>query len=77
MGEELPKAQTAVGKGSFAQTPQMPFLTLLVSSSILKKMEERNLTRTKKVEPSKQDGGFPQLAISSESKIVGTRQHGA
>jgi len=74
MGETLPKAQPVVGKGSFAQTLQAPFLTLPVSSSILKKMDEVNNNLARKVEPTKSDQWFPQLTVSSDQqKVFGTR----
>ena len=77
MGERLPIAQSSVEKGSFAQNPQAPYLTLPVSSSILRNMEELNLTSGKKVQPAKQDGWFPQLAVSSDQqKIFGSRPTG-
>jgi hypothetical protein len=78
MGEELPKALPAVGKGSFAATSQTPFLSLPVSSSVLKKMEEVNRILSDKVEPGKTDGWFPPIPITSaSSKVYATRPTGA
>jgi len=74
MGETLPRVQPVVGKGSFAQTKQASFLTLPVSSSILKKMDELNANLAKRVEPTKTEQWFPQLTVSSDQqKVFSTR----
>jgi len=78
MGEELPKVQPAVGKGSFATTTQTPFLSLPVSSNTLKKMEEVNRLLSEKVEPGKADGWVPPISIpSASSRVYATRPTGA
>ena len=78
MGVEQPKVQPAVGKGSFQSTPEVPFIQLPVASVIVQRMTEVNQTLAGHVEPSKLEGWFPQISISSEQqKVYATQSTGA
>lgn len=70
MGREVPKAQPVVGKGAFATTPQAPFISLPVASSMITKMEEINHVLATKVEPAKTDCWYPSLTITPEQHKV-------
>ena len=78
MGEELPEPQQSVGKGSFSTTPETPFIQLPVAQGILRKMSEVNRSLAAKVEPSKTEGWFPPMTVSSDQqRTFATKPTGA